>query len=76
MTRKKEGVPQTDAMLKRQERASDGRQAMEQYEAEARATQEKTARLRALRLAEEIEAIDEEVAAEPVKFAPQRRTAR
>jgi hypothetical protein len=61
VTRKKEGMRQTEAMLKRQERASDGRQAMEQYEAEVRATQEKTERLRALRLAKAAEKLDEEV---------------
>lgn len=36
---------------KKQERAREGAQAWADYQAEARATQEKTARLRALRLA-------------------------
>ena len=39
--------------LRREERAQDGRKAMIEYEAEALATREKTARLRALRLAKE-----------------------
>jgi hypothetical protein len=38
---------------KRQERAREGAQAWAEYQAEGRATREKTARLRALRLAKE-----------------------
>jgi hypothetical protein len=38
---------------KRQERAREGAQAWAEYQAESRATREKTARLRALRLAKE-----------------------
>jgi len=40
-----------EAIFKKQERLKDGQQAMAQYEAERRAVREKTARLRALRLA-------------------------
>jgi hypothetical protein len=40
-----------EALFKKQERLKDGERAMAQYEAERRAMQEKTARLRALRLA-------------------------
>ena len=39
--------------FKQEERARDGRKAMQEYEAQARATREKTARLRAERLAQE-----------------------
>ena len=39
--------------LKKEERAQDGRKAMTEYEVQARATREKTARLKALRLAKE-----------------------
>lgn len=39
--------------FKKQERAREGAEAWEEYEAEVRATREKTARLRALRLARE-----------------------
>ena len=42
--------------FKKEERARDGRMAMSEYEAQARATREKTARLKALRLAKEAEA--------------------
>ena len=42
-----------DARFKQEERALDGRKAMTEYEAQALATREKTARLRALRLAKE-----------------------
>jgi hypothetical protein len=40
-----------EASFKKEERAREGAKAMMEYEAEARATREKTARLRALRLA-------------------------
>ncbi len=42
-----------EAAARKEERAHDGAQAMMEYKAEARATLEKTARLRALRLAKE-----------------------
>ena len=43
----------TEAIFKKEERARDGAEAMLEYEAEGRAVREKTARLRALRLAAE-----------------------
>ena len=42
--------------FKQEKRARDGRKAMTEYEALALATREKTARLKALRLAKEAEA--------------------
>jgi hypothetical protein len=42
-----------EAAFKKEERARDGAKAWTEHEAEARATLEKTARLRALRLAKE-----------------------
>ena len=42
--------------FKRKERARDGRKAMTEYEAQARTIREKTARLKALRLAKEAQA--------------------
>jgi hypothetical protein len=42
--------------FRREERAQDGRKAMIEYESEALATREKTARLKELRLAKEAEA--------------------
>ena len=59
--------------FKQEERAQDGRKAMTEYEAEARATREKTARLRALRLAKETHARSEEP---PPKLAERRPTRR
>ena len=44
--------------FKQEERAQDARTAMAEYEARARATREKTARLKALRLAKEAEALN------------------
>ena len=41
--------------FRKEERDRDGRKAMSEYEAQARATREKTARLKALRLAKEAE---------------------
>ena len=43
--------------FKKEERAQDGRAAITEYEAEARATREKTARLKALRLVKEAETV-------------------
>jgi hypothetical protein len=45
-----------EATFKKKERAQDGAKAMTEYEAQARATREKTARLKALRLAKEAQA--------------------
>ena len=42
--------------FRKEERAQDGRKAMIEYESQARATREKTARLKELRLAKEAEA--------------------
>ena len=75
MTKKKEGA-QTDATFKKEERAKDGAAAMLEYEAEARAIAERTARLRALRLAKEA-AEKDAVAALPIKPpAPKRQPTR
>ena len=49
-----------DASFKKDERALDGRNAMTEYEAQVLAIREKTARLRALRLAKEAQAQNEE----------------
>ena len=51
-----------EARFRQEERALDGRKAMTEYEAQALATREKTARLRALRLAQEAQAQNEEPA--------------
>jgi hypothetical protein len=45
-----------EKIFKKEERARDGREAMTEYEAEARATREKTAHLKALRLEREAQA--------------------
>ena len=58
--------------FKREERAQDARKAMIEYEAQAVATRKKTARLKALRLAKEAQAQNEEPPAKQTK----RRTAR
>jgi hypothetical protein len=49
-----------DARLRHEERVIDGRKAMTEYEAQVLATHEKTARLKALRLAQEAQAQNEE----------------
>jgi len=59
--------------FKQEERALDGRKAMAEYEAQARATREKTARLKALRLAKEAQARNEPP---PPKLAERRPTRR
>ena len=59
--------------FKKEERAKDGRKAMTEYEAQARAIREKTARLKALRLAKEAQAQTEEPLAKPTKRRPARR---
>ena len=64
---------QAEKRFKQEERARDGRKAMTEYEAEARATREKTARLKALRLAKEAQARDEPP---PPKLAERRPTRR
>jgi hypothetical protein len=45
-----------EKIFKKEERARDGREAMTEYQAGVRATREKTARLKALRLAKEAQA--------------------
>ena len=49
-----------DARLRHEERVIDGRKAMTEYEAQVLTTHEKTARLKALRLAQEAQAQSEE----------------
>jgi hypothetical protein len=49
-----------DARFKKDERALDGRKAMSEYEAQVLAVHEKTARLKALRLAKEAQVQNEE----------------
>ena len=49
-----------EARFRQEERALDGRKAMTEYEAQVLAIREKTARLRALRLAKEAQAQNEE----------------
>jgi hypothetical protein len=59
--------------FKHEEQARDGRNALAEYEALARATREKTARLRALRLAKEAVAQNEAPAARPTERRVRRR---
>ena len=56
--------------FKKEERARDGRAAMAEYEVQARTIREKTARLKALRLAKEAQAQTE---APPAKRRAARR---
>jgi hypothetical protein len=60
-----EAMERAEASFKKEERAREGAKAMREYEAESRAVLEKTARLKALRLAKE--AADRE--AEPKKVS-------
>jgi hypothetical protein len=64
---------QAERRFKQEERAQDGRKAMIEYEAEARATREKTARLKALRLAKEAQVQTDDPPAKPSKRRPARR---
>ena len=50
-----------EASFKKEERAKDGAEAMIEYLANSRATREKTARLKALRLAKENAAADQAI---------------
>jgi len=59
--------------FKKEDRARDAQKAMIEYEAQARAIREKTARLKALRLAKEAQAQTEEPPARPTE---RRRTRR
>jgi hypothetical protein len=63
-------MDRAEASFKKEERAREGAKAMRDYEAESRAVHEKTARLKALRLAKE--AADK--AAEPKKASRQPKT--
>ena len=60
--------------FKKEERARDGRAAMAEYEVQARTIREKTARLKALRLAKEAEAQTEAPPAKPAKRRPRVAT--
>jgi hypothetical protein len=61
--------------FKQKARARGGRRAVAEYEAQARATREKIARLKSLRLAKEVQAQTEEPAAgRPAKRNNKRRT--
>jgi hypothetical protein len=55
-----EARERAEKSFKQEARALDGRKAMTEYEAQVLATLEKTARLRALRLAKEAQAQNEE----------------
>ena len=63
---------QAERQFKQDERLRDGRTAMAEYEAEARAIREKTARLKALRLAKEAQARNEPLPEKPVERRPTR----
>ena len=64
---------QAERRFKQDERVRDGRKAMAEYEAEARAIREKTARLKALRLAKEAQVQSEEPPAKQTERRPTRR---
>jgi hypothetical protein len=51
---------QAERRFRQEERGRDGRRAMSEYEDQMRAIREKTARLKALRLAKEAQALSEE----------------
>jgi hypothetical protein len=59
--------------FKKEDRARDGQKAMMQYEAQARAIREKTARLKALRLTKEAQAQTEEPKPKQPELRPARR---
>jgi uncharacterized protein YjbJ (UPF0337 family) len=63
----KDNPKRAEAIFKKQERVREGAEAMLEYEAEGRAVREKTARLRALRLAAEAGKKDAEAAAKQAK---------
>jgi len=64
---------QAERQFKQDERLRDGRTAMAEYEAEARAIREKTARLKALRLAKEAQARNEPPLPKLAERRPTRR---
>ena len=59
--------------FKQEARALDGRKAMTEYESQAHATYEKTARLKSLRLAKEAQAQTEEQTPKQPKQRPARK---
>ena len=65
----KDVMDRAEASFKKEERAREGAKAMRDYEAESRAVHEKTARLKALRLAKEAA----EIATEPKKGSRQSK---
>jgi hypothetical protein len=73
VNKRKNALPQSEANLKKEQRARESTKAMLEHEAEARAIRERTARLRELRLAKESAEKSQEVGAEPEKPASQRR---
>jgi len=64
---------QAERNFQKKERPLDARKAMTEYEFQARATREKTARLKELRLAKEAQAKTEEPPAKPTKRRPASR---
>jgi hypothetical protein len=67
-------MDRAEASFKKEERAREGAKAMRDYEAESRAVHEKTARLKALRLAKEAtEKAATEKVAEPKKASRQSK---
>jgi hypothetical protein len=57
---------------KKEEQAREGSKAMAEYEAERRAVSEKTARLKALRLAKEVGEAEAKVKEKPISSAKKR----
>ena len=68
----KDVVDRAEASFKKEERAREGAKAMREYEAESRAVLEKTARLKALRLAKEAadRATEPKKVSRPAKVTP------
>jgi hypothetical protein len=65
---RKEVQKRAESSFKKEERAREGNKAMQEYEAEAQAILERTARLRALRLAKEAAAKNKSLAKRPAGF--------
>ncbi len=61
----KQNHDRAEASFKKEQRAQDGAKAMAEYEAASVAAREKTARLKALRLAKEAAEKDQEAAKKP-----------
>ncbi len=66
-------MERAEASFKKEERAREGAKAMREYEAESRAVYEKTARLKALRLAKEAAEEAAVKVAEPKKSSPKSK---